>query len=692
MGSIAFSMKNPSSFHPTSSAYRIPVYQSTQTFSPTAPDAPERTLTCIVVGNGPVGFAFLEKLKKYDTAQQYKLIVFGEENQIAYDRVRLTTAFQMSDYQALAFSSRSWYDEQQIELNSGETVITINADLKQITTSQGRTLSYDLLVLATGSRPFVPPIDGNDKSGIYVYRTIEDVDRIKSGMQQAKSAAVLGGGLLGLEAAKALHDAGLETHVVEMATVLMARQLDTLGAELLKQKILQLGVKVHLLRRTQKIESHNSQKRLTFDDETTLDVDLVVISTGIRPRDELGREAGLTVGPRGGIVVNSLLRTSDPHIYAIGECALIHDRIYGLAAPGYQMADTLARTLCGMETRFEGSDESTRLKLMGVEVSLIGDYLNEESATSFAYSSPDHYRKILLQDNQLVGVVGVGTFQELSRMQEGINKRRYISPTQRRRFQKTGLLWPEQQQIDVASWPADAIVCNCRHICRGQLSEAVLNGCLTIEQLAEATGASTVCGSCRPLLASMVSAPTQIYTHLPGNRILLVVSVLVLILIVGMSWVEPVSFAQSVLDPQYPWQQLWRVTAYRQLTGFILLGVTVAALALSLRKRWKSLAFLNYGYWRAGHSIIGMVTVIGTMIHTGLHLGQHLNLYLMLTFLSLNFVGALTGLVTAIETRTTGVSQRWIQNSRPVLTWMHILLFWPFPILVTFHILASFWL
>lgn len=645
----------------------------------------------VVVGNGPVGFRLLEKLCDRHLQRSHRLIAFGEEARPAYDRVRLTSFFDEETAASLTFADRDWYEDRGIELRTGDPVLAIDREAKTIRSRSLDCVPYDTLVLATGSSPFVPPIEGRDLPGVFLYRTVDDVEQIKQFGQSAKSAAVIGGGLLGLEAARALLDLGLETHVVEMASVLMPRQLDNDGAALLRELIESLGVRVHLQKKTQAIRADGERRIIEFPDGT-LDVDLIVIAAGIRPRDELAREAGLDVGPRGGIVVDDQLRTSDPNIYAIGECALHRDTIYGLAAPGYHMADVVAATLNAEHAAFTGSDVSTRLKLLGVDVSLCGDYLDVSDAQALTIRNDEAYRKLILRGQKLVGAVGVGPFPELPRVQEAITKQRRIRGKQRRRFESEGSLWPPPENADVAAWPAGAIVCSCVGVSRGELTAACERGCRSVDALAAATGASTVCGSCRPQLAALAGAPSEPVVETPGSRWLLAASLSAAVLVGVILLFGPIAWSSTVQSAWYQFEAVWRDAFWKQVTGFSLIGLSVAALLLSLRKRWSRLQFLNFGWWRAGHGILGTLTVAGLIAHTGMRLGSHLNFWLMTTFLGLSVAGALTGAVTAMEGRASGDLQRQIRLWRPRLTLLHIVCFWPFPILVAFHIFAAFYL
>src|SRR6188768_3295558 len=271
----------------------------------------------IVVGNGMVGYKFCDKLRRQEAAQSFEVIVYGEEPRPAYDRVHLSAYFSGSTAEDLMMAPASWYTENNITLHTGELVTEIDRDHKTIKTHTGRMDRYDYLVMATGSSAFVPTIEGVERHGVFVYRTIEDLNQIISYAKKAKRGAVMGGGLLGLEAAKALLDLGFETHVVEFASRLMPRQIDDAGSEILAHKMSQLGITIHTGKNTKKIEGNGKLEGLLFADDTKLDIEMLVISAGIRPRDELAKATLLEVHPRGGIVVNDYMRTTDDSIFAI---------------------------------------------------------------------------------------------------------------------------------------------------------------------------------------------------------------------------------------------------------------------------------------------------------------------------------------------------------------------------------------
>jgi nitrite reductase (NADH) large subunit len=307
--------------------------------------------TIVVVGNGMVGYKFCEKL--IAKSSHFNIIVFGEESLMAYDRVHLSEYFNGKSANDLSLSTASWYTDNGIKLHLNDPVQEINRSEKTVHSLKGLTIQYDYLVMATGSSAFVPDIPGVEKEGVFVYRTIDDLDLIKTYAANAKVGAVMGGGLLGLEAAKALIDLGIqETHVIEFAPRLMPRQIDSAGSGMLLSKLKSLGLNIHLNKSTSAFVGEHKIEALRFNDDTSLNIDMMVISAGIRPRDELAKLAGLHTGTRGGIIVNERMQTSDECIFAIGECALYEGMIYGLVAPGYEMADIVASYLTGGEKGF----------------------------------------------------------------------------------------------------------------------------------------------------------------------------------------------------------------------------------------------------------------------------------------------------------------------------------------------------
>ena len=328
----------------------------------------------IVAGHGMVGHKFLESLAE-SGLPDLQVTVLCDEPRAAYDRVHLSEFFSGKTADDLSLVEPGFFERTGFDLRLGARAVAVERRTRTVTTADGTVLPYDKLVLATGSNPFVPPVPGRDRPNCFVYRTIEDLEAMQAAGAHAQRGVVVGGGLLGLECAKALRDMGLETHVVEFAPRLMTAQVDDGGAAVLRTRIEALGVQVHTGRNTAEItDGASARHRMVYTDGTWLETDMIVFSAGIRPRDELARQCALAIGPRGGVLIDDHCRTSDHDVYAIGECASWNEQVFGLVAPGYDMARVVARHIAGdVEAAFTGADMSTKLKLLGVDVASFGD-------------------------------------------------------------------------------------------------------------------------------------------------------------------------------------------------------------------------------------------------------------------------------------------------------------------------------
>ena len=477
--------------------------------------------TVVVVGDGMVGHRFCELLTERDSGRRFRIVCVGEEPRPAYDRVHLSDFFAGRTADDLQLESRAWYAEQGITLHLAERVTAVDRATRTVATSTGRHRRYDALVLATGSAPFVPPLAGIGRPGVFVYRTIEDLEAIRAWGARCRSAAVIGGGLLGLEAAKAVLDMGIETHVVEAAPRLMPRQVDGAGGDVLRRAIERLGVHVHVGAQTEAVDGAGGATAsasapvagLRFRDGSAIAVDMIIVSAGIKPRDELARAAGLAVGERGGIVVDPTLATSDPAVHAIGECALVGGMVYGLVGPGYEMAETLAARFCGEDRRFTGADLSTKLKLLGVDVASFGGCFADESAgvsvhrVVYEDRARGVYQKLILSEDRqrLLGGILVGDASPYASLLA---------------LSKSGMPVPERSHellfgstsgvggAGVAGSLADeALVCSCNNVSKGCIRAAIAERELTtVGGVKACTKAGTGCGGCVPLVAQILDA------------------------------------------------------------------------------------------------------------------------------------------------------------------------------------------
>ncbi len=485
----------------------------------------------IVVGNGMVGHKFIDNLVNHADRDQYQVITFSEEPRLAYDRVQLSKYFSGSTADDLMLTSTDYYNAKGVQYILSDKVVDLDFDNKEIITASGRREAYDKLILATGSFPFVPPIPGNNGEHCLVYRTIEDLERITASAQQSKIGVVVGGGLLGLEAAAALKAAGLETHVVEFAPRLMAVQLDEGGGKLLRRKIESIGVRVHTQKATNEIVAGTeSRYRMNFADGSHLETDMILFSAGIRPQDELARKCGVGLGERGGIVVDNNCQTTVKDVYAIGECALWNNRIYGLVAPGYQMAKVALSHIAGGNDQFMGADMSTKLKLLGVDVASVGDaHGNTPGSLSYTYSNDvdEVYKRIIVSaDNKkLLGAVLVGDVEAYGTLQSMCVNGMDLPED------PNCLILPNVEgggvAIGVDALPESACVCSCYDVSKSAICCAVKDGARTMGDIKAITKASTGCGGCSALTKQVmdselkklgVEVSNHICEHFPHSR------------------------------------------------------------------------------------------------------------------------------------------------------------------------------
>jgi nitrite reductase (NADH) large subunit len=471
----------------------------------------ELHMKIVVIGHGMVGHKFLESLAE-SGIQGAQVTVLCEEPRAAYDRVHLSEFFAGKSADDLTVVEPGFFERTGFTLRLAARAASIERRNNTVTTVDGETLSYDKLVLATGSNPFVPPVPGRDRKDCFVYRTIEDLEAMTECGARSKSGVVVGGGLLGLECAKALRDMGLQTHVVEFAPRLMAVQVDEGGGRVLRTKIEDMGLHVHTQRNTVEIvDGATARHRMVFADGTHLETDMIVFSAGIRPRDELARQSLLAVGARGGIAIDSECRTNDHNIYAIGECAAWNDQTFGLVAPGYEMARVAAKHIAGdTSASFAGADMSTKLKLMGVDVASIGD-AQGKTPHSRSYQYVDEvkqiYKKIVVSPDgkQLLGAVLVGNADEYGTLlQMALNG---ITLPADPEF----LILPSSDGKAKPGLGADALpdsaqICSCNNVSKGQICAAVCEGATDIGKLKACTKAGATCGGCVPLVTQVMKA------------------------------------------------------------------------------------------------------------------------------------------------------------------------------------------
>ncbi len=488
----------------------------------------------VVVGNGMVGHRFVTAAAERGLAEAFEMVVVGEEPRLAYDRVGLSKWFDGKSESELSLVADGEYAALGVEVILGDAVVSLDRASRKVVLASGRELLYDKVVLATGSSAFVPPIPGRELPGCFVYRTLDDLAKIRDASRGAKHGAVIGGGLLGLEAANALLSLGLETHVVEFAPRLMPLQVDDVGGALLKKRIEELGVHVHTATSTREIAGGDDGRvaALRFSDGTDVDVDMVVFSAGIRPRDELARAAGLGLGERGGIAIDATCRTSDANVFAIGECAVFGGKVYGLVAPGYRMAEVAAAALSGDRAEsFEGFDMSTKLKLLGVDVGSFGDAFGATPGArivSLFDGASSVYKKVVLSEDrkQLLGGMLIG---DASAYTELLARVQTAMPCPE--FPEELIVPPREggrASAGVDGLPDAAMICSCNNVSKGAICGAIRDKKLgEVSAVKSCTKAGTSCGSCVTLVDQLlklelkragVAVKNHLCEHFPHSR------------------------------------------------------------------------------------------------------------------------------------------------------------------------------
>lgn len=630
--------------------------------------------TVLVAGNGMVGFRFCRELVAR-AGDRVRIVVYGEEDRPAYDRVHLTQLFDTRRHDELALAPRSWYAHNGVELHVGDPIAWIDRRERRARSRSGREIRYDTLVLATGADPVEPPIPGLDLPGVFLYRTAADLLAIKLHTLRAGSAAVLGGGLLGLEVAAALARLGLATSVIEPARHLLPRQLDAISADIVASDLARRGIQIHTATRARAIRHRMGLLVVELDRTEPLAVDLVVVAAGVRPRDGLAAAAGLAVDEdEGGILVDDRLTTSDPDILAIGDCARHAGVSYGLVGPGYEMARVAAERLASRDdsARFTGADRSCRLSVAGIEVAALGEH--DAGGRPLVFHDGEVRRTLILRAGAVVGARAVGPWPRIDEIELAITSGRRLLAQEIDRFCRTGdpFIARAPDRGAVGRWPDAALACRCARVTCGAVRAEIARGCSSLAALGAATGAGTVCGSCRPALA-------QLWTGKARPRragVLAAASALALAAVAGFVIAPP--FSLDGAGPLIDWMSsFWLRGGHKVASGFALAGAAGAALALmATRRLWRRRGAL----FVALHALVGVSAMAVLVGHTGLHAGDNLNRALLVSFLGAIATGGALGLTSLVARR-----------ARSPLLWGHLLLLGALPVLLAFHIVAVFY-
>ena len=642
------------------------------------------TSPVIVVGAGPAGQRVVRDILRFDDSSH--VMLFGEEPYEPYDRVKLSSYLAGEAGIPLVDNNEPL---RHVDTHLGQRITHIDRAARRVSDGEGNSWHYSSLVLATGSRAFIPPVHGVELNNVFSFRNMADAEQLKARTISSRHTVVIGGGLLGLEAARAMRRFNTRVTVIEQSAWLMFRQLDKQAGKLLATQITDKGIDVRTGIRVQSIEGSGRVEYIILTGGERIKCDTVVLATGIQSNLELAREAGLYT--RRGILVNNLMQTNDKHIYAIGECAEHQSKVYGLVQPGFEQASVAANVITGGKARYKGSELITQLKLIDSPVFSIGEANTEWHRREVVYQDTDNgrLRKLFLMGNRLDAALAIGDWPEFSRLQELVKKNKRVWPWQLARFGQEGNLWQQDEEAGIHAWPASATVCNCMGVTRGEISDAIGEGCRDVRTLGECTGASTVCGTCRPLLQQMLGAISV--EPVRASRLLILGAVVTVVAVLTFLLLPNLSYSHSVQN-EWHWDILWRDGFFKQVSGFTLLGLSVVLAFVALPKRIKAKSrkslWGDFSLWRAAHVVIGMFTLLALVAHTGLRMGNELNQLLMLTFSGLLVAGALLSGAAGLQHRLPLGAVRSVRNWS---LWAHILLLWPLPALLGFHILKTYW-
>ncbi|WP_337032758.1 nitrite reductase large subunit NirB [Paenibacillus illinoisensis] len=458
----------------------------------------------VVIGNGMAGISTVEQILKLTS--RYDITVFGTEPYPNYNRIMLSYVLEGSKtIDDIVLNDLHWYEDNGITLHTGTTVSRIDADTREVVTNEGTRVPYDKVIIATGSSSFILPVPGHDKEGVVGFRDIADCNRMLEAAKQYKKAAVIGGGLLGLEAAKGLVQLGMDVTVVHLMQDLMERQLDPQASAMLKAELERQGIRFKMGAQTAELIGGERVEGLRFADDTVLVADFVVMAVGIKPNTIVARESGMEVNR--GIIVDDYMQTSLEGVYSVGECTEHRGVCYGLVAPLFEQGMILAKHICGVETApYEGSVVSTKLKISGVDVFSTGEFLDSPDHTVISHKDDwkRTYKKILLRDNIMVGAVLFGDVTDSAELQKLIKQKTEMTDELYASLMGTGCSG-HKKAASVETMAEDEIVCGCNGVTKGTIVDAITNqGLTSVDEIKACTGATRSCGGCKPVVEQIL--------------------------------------------------------------------------------------------------------------------------------------------------------------------------------------------
>ncbi len=637
-----------------------------------------------IVGGGPVGMRMAEELLK--RIPNASVTVYGNEPYAPYDRIKLSALLAGQVSREDIFIAEPQPSPLQKFSYKVAAIHHIDKEYKLLRDISGENYRYDTCVLAVGAKAFIPDILGRDLQGVYTFRNLDDTEALYTRVFSSKHVVVIGGGLLGLEAAKGLMRFNTKVTVIQQGEFLMNRQLDKTSADILQKKIQDYGVEVIINEGVRQILGDQRVDAVRTRSGRLIECDTVLFCAGISPNIELAANSDLRVGR--GIVVNDSLQTSDPDIYAVGECIEHRGKTYGLVAPGFEQATVLAKQLAKEPSKYIGSALASQLKVVGESVSSVGevsDLVNRPKQMELVWHNKveNLYRKLVIHKGRIIGAVSIGEWSDYPRVQQLFKDQAKIQLWQIWRFKLTGNLWSASASA-INAWPDATIVCQCQQVSKGTIKTALLNGSNNLEALSCETGAGSACGSCKPLLSELMGQKIEKEkAWLPH----LMMSSLAFMIVLAISYMPQAEVSTSVLTQGW-FEKIWNDKFYKQVTGFSLLGLTLIGMLMSLRKRFNWQWLGKFNDLRVFHIVLGVSCLAGLILHTGFHLGENLNRLLMLNFLGVTVLGAVAGMLVG--------SAHWLpaeksQMLRKRMSLVHILIAWPLPVLLIFHVLSVYY-
>ncbi|MEM7018358.1 MAG: FAD-dependent oxidoreductase [Pseudomonadota bacterium] len=633
----------------------------------------------VIIGNGPVGVHFANQLIKSGWPGCIK--VFGEEACQSYNRV-LLSAFLNGEVSFDALNNPIVQHSEVLQLVDCR-IEKIEPARQRVLDQYGQWYDYDKLVLATGSSPHIPKIPGRELNGVYRFRDMQDTEALFARRIKSRHTIVVGGGLLGLETAKAMLKHSTQVTLVQHTPTLMNRQLDEEASHRIQRFAEQAGISFRMDQRVTSIGGTQHVENVQLHKGDMLECDSVIFATGIVPNIELARAAKLKV--RQGIQIDAHLQTSEPNVFAIGECADFEGQVFGLVGPGLEQASVLAGLLTDSASNYQGSTLITELKVLGLPVFSMGKVTEEfagEITHTWEYQADDIYRRLFLRGNRVIGAIAIGSWEEIKPVQAAIQKEGLLWPWQKWNFNKTGRLFDDEQS-SLENLPDATLICNCQQVDLGQIRTCLIEQKTDFDTLQQQLGVSTTCGSCKPLVQQLLNEPIE---QQPIRFSLLGMTAIAALLLSVIIFLPALPASESVQTPGWDW--LWTDSLARQISGFTMLGLITLSFLFSARKRFKKFSWLSFDFWRGLHSFLIILVLVTLMLHTGFSFGEGINQWLIINFVAIVLIGIGSAVLASVEGNLANTR---IKQIKRTFVWGHIITFWPLPVLLSYHILSVYY-